>query len=138
MTLTACRGEERATYEEFAQYSPRAPKELDPRPGRGYVFALGGNCHVVFDTTSTREEITDYYTENLRERGWKVEIGEPRSSSETTGTRRLEITEDVGGYSTTRISATRGMYHYLIYISPDSSVESPPGKLHVTVTVRDR
>lgn len=136
ITLTACRGEEREAYEEFDQYSPRTPRDLDPRPGWGYVFALGGNCHVVFDTESNREEITDYYAENLRERGWKIEVEQPRAFSETTENRRPETTESE--YSrVTAVSATRGQYSYRVRIFDESSLRDPPEKLRVAVTVRD-
>lgn len=136
MTLTACRGEQRATYEEFAQYSPRQPRDLEPRPGFGYVFALGGNCHTVFNTADSSEEVAGYYTENLRRRGWEVEI-EPRAPSETTEARHLETTESGGIYSRTTISATRGPYFYQVGVYSESSIEAPPGKVHVTVTVRE-
>ena len=69
--LTACRGEERAVFEEFPQYSPRTPEKLDPRPDLNAFTAVGGDCFVDYRTPDVASEVTGYFEERLRQNGWE-------------------------------------------------------------------
>ena len=69
--LAACRGEERAVFEEFPQYSPRTPQELDPRPDLNAFTAAGGACVVDYRTPDVASEVTEYFERRLEENGWK-------------------------------------------------------------------
>ena len=73
--LTACRGEERAVFEEFPQYSPRTPEKLDPRPDLNAFTAVGGACVVDYGTPDGASEVTEYFERRLRGNGWKQPPG---------------------------------------------------------------
>ena len=69
--LTACRGEERAVFEEFPQYSPRTPQELDPRPDLNVFLDVGRVCYVEYRTPGVASEVTRYFEERWKKNGWK-------------------------------------------------------------------
>ncbi len=74
--ITACRGEEKAVFEEFPQYSPRTPEDLDPKPDNlDALSAAGSACFVVYRTPDGAQEVTDYFEERLEENGWKRSPG---------------------------------------------------------------
>lgn len=111
--LTACMGEDRAVFEEFPQYSPRAPEELDPKPDApDAVSALGSACIVSYRTPDVPTEVLDYFAARLEENGWEM-----RSSNIAA------------------LYARRGDYEYQVSFSgdPTSRQEGTP----VTVIVRE-
>lgn len=87
--ITACRGEERAVFEEFPQYSPRTPQTLDPRPDIETFLDVGGACVVTYRTPGVASEITGYFEERWKENGWKrpPELG-PRGTGDPLYVRR--------------------------------------------------
>jgi hypothetical protein len=71
--VTACRGEERAVFEEFPQYDPRSPQKLDTKPDNlDALAAVGSGCVVVYSTPDEAREVRGYFVERLQENGWKV------------------------------------------------------------------
>jgi hypothetical protein len=112
--LTSCRGEERAVFEEFPQYSPRTPRELDPTPEDPDVLAAYGSaCVVGYYTPDLPSEILGYFEGRLEEKGWEV--------------RPLN---DAALY------ARRGDYEYRVYFTDDPT-RTPQGDMRLTVVVRE-
>jgi hypothetical protein len=102
--ITACRGEERAVFEEFPQYGPRTPQKLDPRPDIETFLDVGGACVVTYRTPGVASEITGYFEERWKENGWErpPELG-PRGTGDLLYVRRgdyeyrLSFADDPGG-----------------------------------------
>lgn len=71
--ITACRGEERAIFEEFPQYSPRTPQNLDPRPDDlEALSSLGDTCVAVYETPDVASEVLGYFAARLKENDWEL------------------------------------------------------------------
>ena len=71
--LTACTGEERAVFDEFPQYAPRAPEDLDPKPDDPDVLsAFGSACVVSYSTPDAATQVIAYFEGRLRQNGWEV------------------------------------------------------------------
>ncbi len=117
--LTACRGEERAVFEEFPQYSPRTPQTLDPRPDIETFLDAGGACVVTYRTPGVASEITGYFEERWKENGWKrpPELG-PRG------------TDDL-------LYVRRGNYEYRVSFVDYAPGGSARGGTRVSVSVRE-
>src|SRR3990170_1485683 len=64
--LYPCSLTERVVFFEFPQYDGARHW-----PVNGY--ALEGSCAVYFDTPDSQEQVYDYYSEQLEEKGWVVE-----------------------------------------------------------------
>ena len=111
--LTACSGEERAVFEEFPQYSPRTPEELDPRPDLNAFTAVGGDCYVDYRTPDGASKVTEYFEGRLEENGWRRPPG-------TTGP----------------LAVRRGDYEYLVTFL-DAPGGSARGGTRVGVLVRE-
>ena len=87
--VTACRGQERAVFEEFPQYGPRTPQKLDPRPDLNVFVDVGRVCYVGYRTPGVASEVTRYFEERWKENGWKrpPDIG-PRGTGDPLYVRR--------------------------------------------------
>ncbi len=106
LTLRSCSEEELAVLEGFPHYGER---QIEPDFDEG-----SGGCEVNFVTENSRQEVIDYYSETLRERGWNVEVLEP---GETVGPSAMSdprrTTEVYEGSLT--LSADRGSLDGLDY-----------------------
>lgn len=111
--LAACRGKDRAVFEEFPQYSPRNPEQLDPKPDDpDTLSALGSACVVTYRTPDVPTEVLGYFEGRLRDNGWELR---PSNSA--------------------ALYARRGNYEYRVSFSgdPTGTQEGTP----VTVIVRE-
>jgi hypothetical protein len=109
--LTACEGEERAVFEEFPQYSPRAPEELDPKPDNiDALSAFGDACVVRYGTSDTATQVIDYFEGRLKENGWEVR---PSNSA--------------------AVFARRGSYEYRVSFTGDPTMTQGGTRLTVVV-----
>lgn len=60
-----CSEEERKVYAEFPQFG-NVKKEPEP-------FSETGGCAASYETSASQERVAEYYMEQLRAHGWKVE-----------------------------------------------------------------
>jgi hypothetical protein len=132
-----CSDEERAIYEEFPQYGGWIEPGTNPATGA---------CFVRYEETqSTKEEVQTYYSERLRENGWRVtrepSVDELASPDVTT---RLKTVPDEPGETTevqyTRvrelIRAERDGYRYKVsYHSSEARKEAPRSGGEIVVRV---
>lgn len=133
-TLRSCSEEELAVLEGFPHYSER---QIEPEFDEG-----SGGCTVKFVTDASRQEVLAYYSETLRERGWKVEVlkpGEtvPTSFSPSDPARTTEVYD-----GSPKLIADRGSSNsidYLVqFLSSVSASDTPPDKNRVYISVNDQ
>jgi hypothetical protein len=74
---SGCSDEERAVFAEFAQFGGRTPEpEGNPQLD---------SCAAYYDVSAPGEEVLAYYRQQLRERGWRIEM---QGGDELVATRR--------------------------------------------------
>lgn len=88
----ACSEEERNLYAEFPQFG-NVRKEPEP-------FSETGGCAAFYDTQAPQERVAQYYMEQLRAHGWKVEQETSEATLEESGrtARSIDIMARRNGY----------------------------------------
>ncbi len=112
-----CSEEERKVYAEFPQFG-NVKKEPEP-------FSETGGCAVVYDTQASQERVAEYYMEQLKAHGWKVE----QTVSEAT------LMESGRTAQWIDIMARRDDYYYEVLFESHELYEPPGPGAHVAVHV---
>lgn len=113
----ACSEEERKVYAEFPQFG-NVKKE--PKP-----FPETGGCAVFYDTRASQERVAEYYVEQLKAHGWKVEQTVSEATLEESG--RTAPSVD--------IMARRDGYYYEVLFESHELYDPPRPGAHVAVHI---
>jgi hypothetical protein len=114
----ACGEGERATLGEFPHYGGRT---IEPSPDFNR-----GSCTARFATADSGREVFGYYSRQLHDHGWSVDIPEPPPKPGPD-----EVTVGPGFY---RLRGERGLCHYEVRYYPPSRNE-PAGESEVVAEV---
>ena len=104
-------------YAEFPQFG-NIKKEPEP-------FSESGGCAVFYDTQASQERVAEYYMEQLKAHGWKVE----QTVSEST------LVESGRTVQSVDIMARRNKFFYEVLFESHKSYGQPPPGAHVAVHV---